>query len=115
MAVAALMLSGCHCGTGAGSPAVCGDPRPQCEAALASAVDLFSIRGCEKAIRNYWCGVHAQRLAECLRDAAVCLETPSTRDAVKVALAAGVCAAQFQEWDGCYANGEAGGGDFDDD
>lgn len=111
----AVALSACG---NSGDPAVCREPPPTCEAALISAVGLFSDQGCEKAIDSYWCGVDAQRLAECLHDAQVCVSAGSTRDSLKSLLAASVCAAEFAEWDGCFANGEGtngGGGDDDDD
>jgi hypothetical protein len=104
------------CGTGAGDTAVCSEPRPSCGAALVNAVDVFSRHGCYAAIDNTRCGVHAQALAECLQDAAVCVQSGATREAIAGVLAVGVCAAAFAEWDDCFGNGEAdGGGDDDDD
>lgn len=105
------------CGTGSGDPAVCSEPAPSCAAHQLAAIDVFSSDGCERAIDNHWCGVNAQALAECLQEAAVCVELGSTRDAIHAAIAASVCAAELAEWDDCFANGDgsSGGGDDDDD
>lgn len=102
------------CGTGAGDSAVCQEPPPSCGGNLISAVDMFSRNGCNGAIASSWCGVNAQALAECLHDAQVCLQLGSTREAVAAVLAVSVCAAEFAEWDDCFANGEADSGDDDD-
>ena len=115
--LALLCLIFTACGTGSGDPAVCSEPAPACAGNQVAAIDVFSSAGCEGAIDNHWCGVHAQALAECLQHAAVCLELGSTRDAINTALAASVCAAELAEWDDCFANGDgaSGGGDDDDD
>ncbi len=107
---AAAMWPACNCGTGAGDPAPCQAPPPVCEDGQVSALEVFSLQGCNSAVNNYWCGVNAQELAQCLRDAQVCLQAGGTRAELNAALAASPCAAQFQEWDGCFGNGEAGGG-----
>jgi hypothetical protein len=109
------MLAIAGCGAGAGDTAVCSEPRPTCATALVSAVDMFSRQGCYAAIENTRCGVHAQALAECLQDAAVCVQSGTTREAIAGVLAAGVCAAEFAEWDDCFGNGDTDGGDDDDD
>ena len=114
LAVAALWPA-CNCGTGAGDSTVCEAPPPVCEDSQVSALEVFSLHGCMSAVDNYWCGVNAQELAQCLRDAQVCLQQGGTRAEINAALAASPCAAQFAQWDGCYGNGEAvrsgGGGD----
>lgn len=104
------------CGTGAGDSAVCQEPPPTCEGALVSAVNMFSRDSCNAAIDNYWCGVNAQALAECLHLAQVCLESGATRETIAGVLAASACAAEFAEWDDCFGNGdvEGGGGGYDD-
>ena len=109
LAVAALWPA-CNCGTGAGDSTVCNSAPPACEDGQVSALDVFSVQGCTGAVDNYWCGVNAQELAQCLRDAQVCLQQGGTRAEINAALAASPCATQFAEWDGCFANGEAGGG-----
>jgi len=76
---------------------------------------MFSRKGCTSAIDNTWCGVNAQALAECLQNAKVCLQSGTTREVIAGVLAASVCAAEFEEWDGCFANGEADSGDSDHD
>ncbi len=103
------------CGTGAGDNAVCQEPPATCAAGLVAAVDMFSREGCNGAIDSYWCGVHAQDLAECLQNAQVCLEGGTTRETIAGVLAASVCAAEFIEWDDCFANGDADGGGGDSD
>lgn len=104
------------CGTGAGDSAVCQEPPATCAAGLVAAVDTFSREGCYGAIDSYWCGVNAQALAECLQNAQVCLQSGSTREQIAGVLAASVCAAEFAEWDDCFANGDTDGGgdDYDD-
>jgi hypothetical protein len=103
------------CGTGAGDSTVCGEPPPSCEAALVSAVGSFSADGCVEAIDNYWCGVHAQALAECIHNAQICVKTGITRDELAGILAASVCAAEYIEWDDCFGNGgDVDSGDDDD-
>ena len=109
----ALPLTGCDCN--GGDPAVCGEPRAICEAAQVNAIDVYSDQGCKRSIDNIYCGVESQAVAECLHAAAVCLASGTTRDAIKTALAASVCAAEFAKWDGCFANGEGGGGGGLDD
>ena len=94
------------CGTGAGDSSVCQEPPPSCEGALVGAVDMFSRKGCNEAIDNYWCGVNAQALAECLNNAQVCLQSGATRETIAAVLAASVCAAEFEEWDSCFGNGD---------
>jgi hypothetical protein len=111
--VLAVVLGGCRCGTGAGDTSVCEDP-PPCEIRHAAAVLMFSKKSCESAVSSSWCGVNAQKLAECLRDAKICLEMGTSRDAIAAALEASACAEQFKAWDGCFANGEADDIDFDD-
>ena len=116
LVAAVLAWPACQCGTGAGETTVCEAPPPPCGEGQMSALDVFSRRGCSGAVESYWCGVNAQELAQCLRDAQVCLELGSTRDQISAALAVSACAAQFEAWDTCFANGEAeGGGDDDDD
>jgi len=110
----ALIVSGCNCGTGAGDPAPCLAPPPACESGQVSAVEVFSRRGCVSAVTNHWCGVKAQELAQCLADAQMCLQRWTTQEQINTALAASACAAQFEAWDTCFANGEAEG-DGDDD
>jgi len=105
--VAVSGLPACECG---GNPAVCHEPRQPCGIDEVSAVDVYSKKGCVDAIENIYCGVEAQALAECLDAAAVCVPIGSTYEAIAVALAASVCAATFADWDGCWFNGEAGGG-----
>ncbi len=102
------------CGSGSGESQVCQQPLV-CGQNQASALEVFSRRGCQYSVESYWCGVNAQRLAECLHQAQVCLESGLTRDQVKAALIASVCAAEFKNWDECFANGEAGDVSFDDD
>lgn len=111
----ALVLLFAACGTGAGDPAVCQEPPPSCEGALIAAVDNFSREGCNRAIENYWCGVDAQALAECLQNAQVCLQSGATREQIAGVLAASVCAAEFAQWDDCFGNGDAPDSDHDDD
>lgn len=103
------------CGTGAGDTTVCQEPPPSCEAGLVSAVDMFSRKGCYDAIDNTWCGVNAQALAECLQNAQVCIRSGVTREVIAGVLAAGVCAAEFEEWDGCFGNGDTDSDSDDDD
>jgi hypothetical protein len=109
----ALPLTGCDCN--GGDPAVCNEPRSICAPTEVNAIDVYSDQGCKRSIGNVYCGVESQALAECLQAAAVCLQGGTTRDAVQAALAASVCAAEFAEWDGCFANGEGGGGGGGDD
>ena len=102
------------CGTGAGDSTAC-HKLVSCEAGFVSAVDAFSNQGCVTAVDSYWCGVHAQALAECLQNAQVCLETGATRDKVMAILATSVCAAELAEWDDCFGNGGESDGDSDSD
>ncbi len=110
----ALSLAGCDCG---GDPAVCAEPGAVCAVDQVYARDVYSDQGCKRSIDNVYCGVEAQALAECLHAGAICVQSFTTRDVVKAALAASICAAEFAEWDGCFANGEGtgGGGGGDDD
>ncbi len=103
------------CGTGAGDSTVCQEPAPSCGEALVGAVDVFSRKGCYEAIENYWCGVNAQALAECLQNAQVCVESGATRETIAGVLAASVCAAEFAEWDDCFGNGDTDGDGDDHD
>ncbi|MBA3457596.1 MAG: hypothetical protein H0T42_31230 [Deltaproteobacteria bacterium] len=103
------------CGSGAGDPAVCQEPTPRCDFDLVAAVDTFSRESCESAIDNYWCGVNAQALAECLHNAQVCLQTGTTRETIASVLAASVCAQEFEEWDDCFGNGDTDSDHDDDD